>query len=82
MSFVAKATCLIACIVALGGDARAASDGGRAQDLSAQRRTSITVYPRRVTPGPNATRHCNAWLAREYRASGTVIVPRMVCVWR
>jgi hypothetical protein len=73
---------LLACIVALCGDARAAGESDRAQDLSAQRRTSITVYPRRVTPGPSATRHCNAWLAKDHRASGTVIVPRMICSWR
>jgi hypothetical protein len=32
-------------------------------------------------PGPNAVRVCNAHYEQEYRPSGTVIVPRMHCVW-
>jgi hypothetical protein len=32
-------------------------------------------------PGPNAVRQCTAWLATEYRLSGTVVVPRMRCWW-
>jgi hypothetical protein len=39
------------------------------------------VYPR-YNPGPNAVRVCNASYVPEYRPSGTVIVPRMTCVWR
>jgi hypothetical protein len=39
------------------------------------------VYPR-YNPGPNAVRVCNAVYVPEYRPSGTVIVPRMSCVWR
>jgi hypothetical protein len=39
------------------------------------------VYPR-YFPGPNAVRECNATYVQEYRPSGTVIVPRMSCVWR
>ena len=39
------------------------------------------VYPR-YFPGPNAVRVCNATYVPEYRPSGTVIVPRMSCVWR
>jgi len=39
------------------------------------------VYPR-YNPGPNAVRECNATYVREYRPSGTVIVPRMSCFWR
>ena len=39
------------------------------------------VYPR-YYPGPNAVRVCNATYVAEYRPSGTVIVPRMSCVWR
>jgi hypothetical protein len=39
------------------------------------------VYPR-YYPGPNAVRVCNASYVQEYRPSGTVIVPRMTCVWR
>ena len=32
-------------------------------------------------PGPGAVRLCRAWLAREHRPSGTVIVPRQRCWW-
>jgi hypothetical protein len=39
------------------------------------------VYPR-YFPGPNAVRECNATYVQEYRPSGTVIVPRMSCIWR
>ncbi len=39
------------------------------------------VYPR-YNPGPNAVRVCNASYVQEFRPSGTVIVPRMTCVWR
>jgi hypothetical protein len=41
-------------------------------------------YPRPddiSAPGPNAVRQCRAWLAREHRPSGTVIVPHMRCWW-
>jgi hypothetical protein len=53
-------------------------------ELSAQttRRPRVTVYPRRTSPGPNAKRHCRAWLVKEYRVSGTVIVPRRQCWWQ
>src|SRR5262245_18253653 len=56
---------------------------GPIQDLSAQtRRTRVTVYRRRVSLPPNAVRQCRAWLAREYRVSGPVIVPQMYCWWQ
>jgi hypothetical protein len=32
-------------------------------------------------PGPGFVRQCNAQLVREYRLSGTVIVPVMRCWW-
>jgi hypothetical protein len=48
------------------------------RDLAAQSR--ITIYPRK-RPGPNSKRHCRAWLAKEYRVSGTVITPQMRCWW-
>jgi len=66
-------------------------------DVSAQRRvrrpsTRLRVYPRyelepdgvypRYYPGRNALRDCIATYVREYRPSGTVIVPRMNCYWR
>jgi hypothetical protein len=58
----------------------------RGIDVSAQRRlrrppARITVFPVQTSPGPNAVRQCRAWLAPEYRPSGTVIVPRMHCWW-
>lgn len=42
----------------------------------------IVVHPRRIEPGSNAKRYCRFWLAREYRVSGTVIVPRQYCWWQ
>ena len=39
-----------------------------------------TIYPH-YNPGPNAVRVCNAHYVQEYRPSGTVIVPKMHCVW-
>ena len=52
-------------------------------DLVAQRkRPKVTIYPRRPYPGPNAKRYCHAWLVKEYRVSGPVIVPQMRCWWQ
>jgi hypothetical protein len=42
----------------------------------------IVIHPRTIHPGPNAKRYCRSWLAREYRVSGPVIVPRMQCWWQ
>ena len=36
------------------------------RQLTAQRRPQITIHPRHQL-SPNATRHCTAWLAKEYR---------------
>ena len=56
--------------------------GLASRDLSAQqRRPRITVTPRRTVLGPHAVRQCRAWLAREVRPSGTVVVPRQQCWW-
>lgn len=57
-------------------------ENGSRTDLSAQRRTRITVYPRRTRLGSNARRHCEANLVKEYRVSGPVIVPRQTCWWQ
>jgi len=46
-----------------------------------KKRPRVTIYPRRVYPGPNAIRQCRSWLAQEYRVSGPVIVPQMRCWW-
>jgi hypothetical protein len=52
------------------------------RDFAAQiKRPRVTIYPRRVYPGPNATRQCRSWLTKEYRVSGPVIVPQMRCWW-
>jgi hypothetical protein len=61
--------------------ATAAPDDQR-QDLSAQSRPRVTIYPRHRTLGPNAKRYCRFWLAQENRVSGPVIVPRQQCWWR
>jgi hypothetical protein len=39
-----------------------------------------TLYPHEYL-GPNAVRQCTAQLVKEYRASGTVIVPTTRCWW-
>ena len=59
-----------------------AAPGDQGQELSAQRRPHITIYPRHRRLSPNAKRYCHFWLAQEYRVSGTVIVPRQRCWWR
>lgn len=52
-------------------------------ELAAQAsRPRITIQPRHVGPGPNSKRICRSWLAKEYRVSGTVIVPRQQCWWQ
>ena len=60
----------------------AAAAGDPRQELSAQQRPRVTIYPRHRKLGPNAKRHCRFWLAQEYRVSGTVIVPRQRCWWQ
>jgi len=49
--------------------------------VAQKKRPRVTIYPRRVYPGPNAIRQCRSWLAKEYRVSGPVIVPQMRCWW-
>jgi hypothetical protein len=81
MSVVGKIS--VALLVSLlGGVAFAAADNESSNDISGQRRPRITVYPRPSYPGPYATRHCDSWLEKEFRVSGTVVVPRMRCYWR
>jgi hypothetical protein len=50
------------------------------QELAAQSRPRITIHPRRIHP--DSKRYCRAWLAKEYRVSGPVIVPQQQCWWR
>jgi hypothetical protein len=52
------------------------------REFAAQKkRPRVTIYPRRVYPGPYAKRQCYSWLVTEYRVSGPVIVPQMRCWW-
>ena len=44
-------------------------------------RPRVTIYPRRTQVSRNSVRQCRATLVKEYRVSGTVIVPRMTCWW-
>jgi hypothetical protein len=76
-----KITLLLVALVLLPGVMRpaAAAPNDHEQDLSAQTRPRITIYPRQL--GPNAKRQCRAWLVKEYRVSGPVIVPRQQCWW-
>jgi hypothetical protein len=78
-------------------NAQSTSDGVKVAQAAPQDPTAPPRYRRprlRVTPyyeeqgvvphynpGPNAVRVCNAHYEQEYRPSGTVIVPRMHCVW-
>ncbi len=82
--------CLV-CAVAAGSAAAAPVDDLRsgvapvplAHEFAAQKkkRTRVTIYPRRVYPGPYAKRQCYSWLVAEYRVSGPVITPQMRCWW-
>jgi hypothetical protein len=47
-----------------------------AERAYAQARPHVTIYPRH-----RVLRYCRSWLAKEFRVSGTVIVPRMSCWW-
>jgi len=61
--------------------ASAANSGAYTHEFAAQSaRPRITVHPRHRV-GRYAVRHCRSWLAKEYRVSGTVIVPQMRCTW-
>jgi hypothetical protein len=60
--------------------------GAQSDDNAAPKRphppTRIRVHPLvQSYPGPDAVRQCTAWIAPEYRPSGTVIVPKMHCWW-
>jgi hypothetical protein len=44
-------------------------------------RPRVTIYPRRTLVTRNSVRQCRSTLVKEYRISGTVIVPRMQCWW-
>jgi hypothetical protein len=63
--------------------AAAESSGARtSHELAAQSsRPRVTIYPRRQQLSANSVRQRRAQLVKEYRPSGTVIVPRMQCWW-
>jgi hypothetical protein len=51
-------------------------------DFSAQSsRPRVTIYPRQNAVRSNSVRQCRAQLVKEYRVSGSVIVPKMQCWW-
>lgn len=55
---------------------------GTTHEFSAQSsRPRITIYPRHKQLSANSVRQCRAHLVKEYRPSGTVIVPHMQCWW-
>lgn len=52
-------------------------------DVPKRPRPRITVHPRANGQlPPTARRYCHAQLVKEYRVSGTVIVPHMQCWWQ
>lgn len=74
---------LLAATVALSlGAVAPASAAQSTASRYAEKQAQIIVHPRLSYPGPNAKRYCRSWLAKEYRVSGTVIVPRMQCWWQ
>ena len=93
MSNIAVRLALIGLIFVLGAGGENAASAGPSlcnSDVSAncpaelaaqKKRPRVTIYPRRVYPGPNAKRQCRSWLTQEYRVSGPVIVPQMRCWW-
>jgi hypothetical protein len=58
-----------------------AAGGNVTHEFAAQARPHITIYPRHTQPGRYAKRQCRGWLAKEYRVSGPVLVPRQQCWW-
>jgi hypothetical protein len=83
MRFIAAGFVLLAGILVLSlGAVAPASAAKSTASRYAETQARIIVHPRLSYPGPNAKRYCRSWLAKEYRVSGTVIVPRMQCWWQ
>ncbi len=91
MRGIAIGFCILALICVLGtlqtsianAAPRVAAASQGADELEAQQtRPRITIHPRVTEPGPNSRRFCRAWLEKEFRLSGTVIVPRLQCWWQ
>jgi hypothetical protein len=74
------AAALVGALLVFGGAPAAAAQTSASQSM-AQAPPQIVIHPRHE-PGPNAKRYCRSWLAKEYRVSGPVIVPRMQCWWQ
>ena len=66
---------------ARGSQPAVAAEPGAGEFAAQKKRPRVTIYPRRVYPGPYAKRQCYSWLATEYRVSGTVVTPQMRCGW-
>jgi hypothetical protein len=73
--------CFLATLVFISGGVSPAPAAPAERHLAARSRPHVTVHPRRIEPGPNSKRHCVSWLQKQYRVSGTVIVPQMRCWW-
>jgi hypothetical protein len=67
----------------LSYDGQRRQAGHTSHEFAAQSsRPRITIYPRSSgQPRASAKRQCRSWLAKEYRVSGTVVVPRQQCWW-
>ena len=76
---------IVSAFFALGLAQAMAQDVGAKENAAPKRAHApahIRVHPlAEFYPGPDAVRQCTAWLAPEYRPSGTVIVPKMRCWW-
>jgi len=74
---------VVASYIGKPSDYRARTSTRYTHEFAAQTtRPRITIQPRTTSPGPNAKRYCRSWLEKEYRVSGTVIVPKMQCWWQ
>lgn len=94
LAIAAGLACALSALSVAGStpaDAQVTRNGQRAGvaqpiDATAQSRrrrapTQLRVIRERTYLPPTAVRLCDAWYEREFRPSGTVIVPRMRCRW-
>lgn len=81
---VAAAACKDGRLIArhCGGASSHYAGSGTTHEFAAQTsRPRVTIYPRRQQLTANSVRQCRAQMVKEYRPSGTVVVPRMHCWW-
>jgi hypothetical protein len=64
-----------------GGSSHHASSRTTHEFAAQTSRPRVTIYPRRQQLTANSVRQCRAQMVKEYRPSGTVVVPRMQCWW-